>query len=459
MPPLRQSAWIAFLLGALAPLQPVQAQDVVLPVTGIIPNYDRVAVGQSEALEGGAYVARSGDAGSNWYNPAGLVQVDKVSVNAAASGYELTSTSLEGLGTATSRTRFTPVGRYFGLVVGKPIVKGNNVRLGISFSRPVGWDPGVIESSIRFTPASGGDEILGFNTLVTFNTSMPTAAAGFRLSDRLRVGASATLAITTLSVSQLLVDRLVAGSTASGLDRTATVDASNKQFILAGGVQWDATKHLRLGAQVRTPGLVLGGSAVVAYNRSQFSTGGTDDVVFRDEDAKFSYKYPLNLVGGVAWVDPAWAVEVNVRYHGSVAAYDLLSSDRLGQRVVYTPDTDPVVTTPGFTSAVQEAKSVVNLAVGGSVRVSNSVRLHAGFFNDGSPVANEATSIFRQMDLTGGSVGASLAIGRLSGSLGFTGSVGTSGPRDIGPSLGGTTTETRIKVQSVSFIYALAYNF
>lgn len=459
MPSLRRFAWIVLLLAGAVPARWAQAQDVTLPVTGIIPNYDRVAVGQAEALEGGAYVARSGDAGSNWYNPAGLVQVDKVSVNAAASGYELTSTSLEGLGTATSRTRFTPVGRYFGLVVGRPIVKGNSVRLGISFSRPVGWDPGVIESSIRFTPTTGGEEILGFNTLVTFNTSMPTAAAGFRISDRLRVGASATLAVTTLSVSQLLADRLVDGATASALDRTVTIDGSSKQFIFAGGVQWDATDHLRLGAQVRTPGLVLGGSAVVAYNRSQFSTDGTDDVVFRDEDAKFSYKYPLNLVGGVAWVDPGWAVEVNVRYHGAVGAYDLVSSEHLGQRVVYTPDTDPVVTNPGLASAVHEAKSVVNLAIGGSVRVSNSVRLHAGFFNDGSPVANEATSLFRQMDLTGGSVGASLAIGRLSGSLGFTGSVGTSGPRDIGPSLGGTTTETRIKVQSVSFIYALAYNF
>jgi hypothetical protein len=265
--------------------------------------------------------------------------------------------------------------------------------------------------------------------------------------------------VTTISVSQLLADRVLVGTTADALDRTVTVDGGNKQFIFAGGIQWDATEHLRLGAQVRTPGLVLGGSATVVYERAQFGTDGTDDLVFRDKDARFTYKYPINLIGGVAWVDSGWALEVNVRYHGSVGAYDLLSSERTGQRVVYAPGTDPVVTNPAFASVVQEAASVVNLAVGGSLRVSRSVRLHAGIFTDGSPIGNEETSLFRAMDLTGGAVGASLAIGRLSGSLGFTGSLGTSGPRDIGPSLGGATTETRIKVKTISFIYALAYNF
>lgn len=455
----RGPTW-CFVIACTACLaQPVVAQDFTLPVTGIIPNYDRVAIGQNEALEGGAYVARTGDAGSNWYNPAGLALVDKVSLNAAGSGYEVTRTSLEGLGTETSRTRFTPVGRYFGLVVGRPIVKGNKVRLGVSFSQPVGWDPGVIESSIRFTPPGGGEEILGFNTLVSFSTSMPTAAAGFRISDRLRLGASATLAITTLSISQLLADRVLVGSTAEALDRTVTVDGGNKQFIFAGGIQWEPIDHLKFGAQVRTPGLVLGGSATVVYERAQFGTDGTDDLVFRDPDAKFSYKYPLNLIGGVAWVDSGWALEVNLRYHGSIAAYDLLSSERTGQRVVYSPVTDPVVTNPAFASVVQEAASVLNVAVGGSVRISPAFRLHAGLFTDGSPVGNEATSIFRKMDLTGGALGASLVVGRLAGSLGFTGSVGTSGPRDIGPSLGGATTETRIKVRTFAFIYALSYNF
>jgi hypothetical protein len=363
------------------------------------------------------------------------------------------------LGSETSRTRFTPVGRFFGVVVGRPIVKGKDVRVGFSFSRPVGWEPGVIETAISFTPTGGGSETIGFNSLVAFSTSMPSVGAGFRISDRFRVGAGATLAITNLGVAQLVSDRFLDGTTSEALDRVVTIEGNTSQFIFAGGVQWEPTDHLRLGAQVRTPGLTIGGSANVVYERAAFGSGGVDDLVFRDQKATFRYKYPLNLIGGVAWVDSAWALEVNLRYHGSVAAYDLLSSDLTGQRIVIPPDTDPIVSRPAFASVVQEARSIVNLAVGGSLRLSRAVRLHAGFFTDRSPVANEGTSIFRTMNLTGGSGGASLKLGRLSGSLGFTGSFGTSAPSVLESAITGDTTETRLKVRTLAFIYALAYNF
>jgi hypothetical protein len=446
------------LLVALLP-HALQAQDFTLPTTGVIPNYDRVAIGQAEALEGGAYVARTNDAGANWYNPAGLVQVEKVSLNAAASGYELTKTSLEGLGTEASRTRFTPVGRYFGLVVGNPVVKGRDVRLAISFSRPVGWDPGVIETSIAFTPAGGGTETIGYNSLVSFSTAMPTLGAGFRISDQFRLGASATLAITNFGVAQLVSDRLLVGTTSEAISRIVTIDGSTKQFVFAGGAQWEPTRHLRVGAQVRSPGLAIGGNATVVLQRTQFGAGGTDDLAFRDPEATFRYKIPLNIVGGVAWVDSAWALEVNVRYHGGVSAYDMVSSDLTGQRVVVPPAAPPIVTQAAFAPVVEEARSVVNLAIGGSVRISRTFRLHAGFFTDESPVGNPQQSIFRELDLVGGAIGASLTVGRLSGSLGFTASTGSSGPQSIASSLSGTTTETRLKVTTAAFIYALSYNF
>ena len=48
------------------------AQAVTVPPNLILPNYDRVPVGQSEGIEAGAYIARTNDAAANWYNPAGL---------------------------------------------------------------------------------------------------------------------------------------------------------------------------------------------------------------------------------------------------------------------------------------------------------------------------------------------------------------------------------------------------
>jgi len=38
-----------------------------------------VHLGKDQALEGGAYIARTGDASANFYNPAGLVQSERSS--------------------------------------------------------------------------------------------------------------------------------------------------------------------------------------------------------------------------------------------------------------------------------------------------------------------------------------------------------------------------------------------
>jgi hypothetical protein len=47
----------------------------------------------------------------------------------------------------------------------------------------------------------------------------------------------------------------------------------------------------------------------------------------------------------------------------------------------------------------------------------------------------------------------------LSGAVGVTGSWGESDDRQIGPSLGGQTAQTRINVQSYNLMYALSYEF
>ncbi len=72
-----------------------QADEFSIPPNSILPNYNRVSVGQREALEGGAYVARTDDALANWYNPAGLASSEKTALNASSNVYEVTKTTLE----------------------------------------------------------------------------------------------------------------------------------------------------------------------------------------------------------------------------------------------------------------------------------------------------------------------------------------------------------------------------
>jgi len=61
---------------AQSPQSPVPIQ---LPKALVFPNYDNVHLGKDQALEGGAYIARTGDASANFYNPAGLVQSERSS--------------------------------------------------------------------------------------------------------------------------------------------------------------------------------------------------------------------------------------------------------------------------------------------------------------------------------------------------------------------------------------------
>jgi len=127
------------LLTLLPPALSAQVTEFTIPPNSILPNYDRVSIGQREALEGGAYVARTDDALANWYNPAGLVQSEKTALNASSNAYELTKTTLSGIGQKSSGTRFSPVGGFFGIVVGEPVAKNPRVRLGFGYTKPVAW--------------------------------------------------------------------------------------------------------------------------------------------------------------------------------------------------------------------------------------------------------------------------------------------------------------------------------
>ena len=67
----------------------VQAQTdtVAQPTSFILPNYNRIRVGEDESLQGGAFIARSRGAAANVYNPAGLASASSTEVAASSTGY------------------------------------------------------------------------------------------------------------------------------------------------------------------------------------------------------------------------------------------------------------------------------------------------------------------------------------------------------------------------------------
>jgi hypothetical protein len=454
----RAAAWCSLALSLTPRLALAQATDFSIPAGTGMPNYDRVSIGQREGLEANAFVARTDDAGANWYNPAGLVLSEKSALNASANAYEFNGVALVGLEFAKGGTRFTSIGSFFGGVVGAPIVHSRNLRLGFSFTKPVSWAPSQIEGEIH-NASPGGDESFLYSSSINMSTVVPALNAGLRLGERVRVGAGVGYAQTSLHQNQSISDRLLSGASATTLLRSFETDGHVGGLLLTGGVQVDLGSRLTLGAQVTSPAIRLSGSSRITYQNTSFSGAVSRDIAFRDGEAKFDYQVPLRATIGAAFRFGKGEVEVDLRYHGSREAYPFFSSTVPATLVTTDAAGVPTVGSLTFTDVVEETKAVYNIAVGGHYAFSPSFRLHAGFFTDDSPVANSDKSVFRAIDLVGASGGVSFGAGHLTASVGVSGSSGTSDPRQVGPSLGGIEGSTRFKVKTFNILYAISYAF
>jgi len=127
---------------------------------------------------------------------------------------------------ARGGTRFSSIGSYFGGVLGAPIVKSRNLRLGFSFTKPVSWSPSRIEGAIE-SPET--DESFLYSASVFFSTFIPALNAGLRLTDRLRVGAGLGYAYTSLYQNQSVADRLLTTTVATTAFRTIESDGKRGQ--------------------------------------------------------------------------------------------------------------------------------------------------------------------------------------------------------------------------------------
>jgi hypothetical protein len=438
---------------------PGQSVDFTVPPNSIVPNYNRISVGQREALDAGAYVARTDDALANWYNPAGLVLSEKTALNASANVYELTKTTLTGAGQKSSGTRFTPVGGFFGIVVGAPIAKNPRFRFGFGYTKPVAWSPSSLDGAFDIS-TGGGTEAFGYTTAVSFGTEIPSLNGAYSLSRTLRVGVGVGYEMTGLTQDQASSDRLVLPTGVTTAIRSFATDGSVHYILLSAGAQWDLAPAITVGALVTSPGLRIGGSSKIKFSRTVFQAAGLEnDLAFRDTDAKFDYRIPFRATAGATFRYSKGQVELDVRYYGGEDQYDLFSSDSTAVQITTDALGVPTITNPVFTPVVHQARSIVSLALGANFSLSRSVRLHGGVFTDPSPVSAPSQSTFRAVDFTGAPGGVSLGAGRLTASLGVLASWGTTSERAVGPSLGGVEATMAVSVRTFMGLYSVSFTF
>jgi long-subunit fatty acid transport protein len=452
--PFRARLLLLSLLVSLPGLALAQTNGVLFPPSIAITNYDRVPVGQEEALEAGASVARVSDSTSGWYNPAGMAAMTRSAIGASASGFETDVLSLEGVGKQRGGgMSLYQLPSYFGAVLGKEVIDSEHWRIGFTITKPTAWNQEVVGGI-------GASTVAAYSSHVILSTLVPMFSTSYSPFPSLRFGAGIGVAITSLSEVQSLYQQQPLPTTANAFLRT--LDGNGSIWNLTGtlGVQWDLTDNLVVGGMVRLPGLKMLQSGSLMYQQVQNQAAPWNQTFFNDQDATFDYRLPLNVNFGVAWRSKAFEVEADVRYHSAISPYYLLTSTKPVAITTTDAAGNPVYSTQPFPGVTNGARTVWNYALGGRYNLNEAWSLHGGFFSDASPTDSAGESIFRSVDMYGITTGVKLRGDHLSGSIGFGYAWGSSKPFEFGGTVPGTPPiTTKLTITSLSLLYAVAYKF
>ena len=447
----------ALLLPAAAAAQ----LPVPLPKSLVFPNYDNVLLGKDQALEAGAYIARAGDASANFYNPAGLVQAEKSSLNASSTGWVQTKLTSDAFGTSVTSSKIDNVPGYLGAVLEVPWVSSRNIRMGLSLTRQVAWSPGGLDISNTQTTVDGLDRIT-YSSGASFTTQLYQLAVAFSpVSSRaLRFGLSAGLADTSYSNSGTLSGLVDAGGGPGQFLTTLRASGDIWEAVFGAGVQWDVFAGLTVGAVVRSKGMSIGNSSLVTYESSILTPARDPQTsCFRDDAGHFEYQLPLEASFGVAYRFGGAQLEADVRFHDATDPYDFYRSS-VPLQITTGSGTGPG--TSSSTAALNpirySSRKVYNYSFGGNYAVGRIATVHAGFYTSFSPVADEAASPFRKADLYGATGGVDFQFEHFGASIGAGYQWGKSAPTAL--TLGNQQVSgSGITLQAISILYAISYQF
>jgi len=445
---------LALALLLAAPVARAQS-TFFLPPSAVLTNYDRVLIGQEEALESGAFVARVADSTAGWYNPAGLALVRRSIIGASATGYELEMVDLGQIQTSAGKVSLAQLPSYFGAVLGGDVIASDRWRIGFSATKPTSWSTAVNGAALDGT-------LVNYSSRVSISTLVPAISAAWAVLPSLRLGAGVGVAITSISQTQILSMRSDPAIVDASILRTADGTGTTWGGQGSLGVQWDVTDRLVAGASLRTPTFTILRTGSLSYQNVETINSATGPATyqsyFNDPNASFSYHLPLTVNVGLAWREPRFDVEIDVRYHSSIPEYVLLGSSQPVQQIVTYADGQQERTTAPFPGLNYGADAVWNFAIGGRYQLDPSWSFHGGFYTDAAPAAPTASSVFRSVNLYGLTGGAKLKGDHLSGSLGLGLSWGSSDDFLLG-SPGAGAVSTRLSILTVSLLYAIAYRF
>ena len=254
---------------------------LAVPATARAGNDDGVLLGNEAAMTGGAVVATVGDGSGAWYNPAGIAQVARSTVDVNGNAFALRIGDAPGLLSSVSGT--TADGGYVELVTipsALTLVRdlGNGVHGAIGVFVPRFSDHTDIASLDE--PLMGGSAQWQLIQTQKMNEYHAGGSLGFRIDRHFRLGVSLFAVYrsfffeTAFGGGVLADDGTVVGAAAYAA--RANVEALGAELV--GGMQWDPIDELSIGLSVFSPAVNFAANyRVVAFAAGGGPAGATFD--------------------------------------------------------------------------------------------------------------------------------------------------------------------------------------
>jgi len=377
---------LTFLLLTIALPKGVEAQSI---------SYQRLPIGDRAMGMGGAYTGLAEDLSAVWYNPGGLISLDRSSVSGALSINLFDNFVIEdGYGFGDEAVDLEDSGS-----VSIPVFVGGMGKIG-DRSDPLGQRHALAASAVnplsyrrRFLAtipptATGTSAALDVSSRNRVQHYGPTYA--YRLSEHLGIGVSLYLSIHDLEYDEAEIfttgTRQPDGrfTTESVRARIAHADASVYSLLPRFGLLWAPYDDFQLGVMMQLPNLPLSRRGEISDYVTGVDTMGTGELAGVRQETTPEIRQPFELRLGVAYAPlPNWRLAFDFSFYGPLGRED----DPLYVFGETTPDpvtgVEPI---PGrFISNALWARPSFNVALGMETVIADIMPVSFGAYSDLSP--------------------------------------------------------------------------
>jgi long-subunit fatty acid transport protein len=328
-------------------------------------NYQPYIVGLRASGMGGAVSADAEGMDACYYNPAGLADSRTGSISASANLYGIqhskTDDSLYPEEDLKANTLAT-------IPTGISVIYPYNERMKLAFSVFVPMQISAKEIESFF----GENKEHYYNFTNSLQVLYIGPSLGYKLTDRLNIGASAYCAYTTSSQFQNLFWKDYEYSFSSNYKYTVYA------ALISAGLQYRLTDILNVGLCVTSPSIRISGSGTLHESAVRNSSSDYAPISIYEDNLKADNGIPAQIKMGLSLNIPKkYGIGVDITYHFA-HSYDWLQEDG----ACFDSDCSD--------SIRRSHKAVTDFQAGGEYYINSKYPIRAGFFTSFSsaPDAN-----------------------------------------------------------------------